>query len=137
IILAMIIGSEPPVNPNGFVNSPRTHQPSALWHSASLLSELKLLSDLSDKNVSAGYMNASSVCWPLKANQSILASSGGRLQSRTTPPRSSARLMAAYMGQESSLAACTSAHCSAVKELRQPSCLGLLLFSPKSSLFGS
>jgi hypothetical protein len=57
-------------------------QPSVLWHSASLLSELKLLSDLSDKSLSAGYMNASSVCWPLKANQSILASGRGRLHGR-------------------------------------------------------
>ena len=42
-------------------------------------------------------MNASSVCWPLKASQSILASSRGRLQSSTAPRRSSARLMAAYI----------------------------------------
>jgi protein phosphatase len=32
---------------------------------------------------SAGYMNASSVCWPSKASQSILASSRGRLQRST------------------------------------------------------
>ena len=55
-------------------------QPSALWHSASLLLVLKPLNDLSAKSPSAGYMNASSVCWPSKASQSIPASSPGRLQ---------------------------------------------------------
>jgi hypothetical protein len=72
-------------------------QPSALWHSASLLLGSKPLNDLSDKSLFAGYMNASSVCWPLKASQSILVSKRGRLQSSTAPRRRSARLIATYI----------------------------------------
>ena len=41
--------------------------------------------------------NASSVCWPLKASQSILVSKRGRLQSSTAPRRSPARLLAMYI----------------------------------------
>src|SRR5258706_11943872 len=78
-------------------------QPSALWHCASLLLGLKPLNDLSDKSLSAEYMNASSACWPSKASQSILASSRGRLQSSTAPRGSSARWTVAYITNKLSL----------------------------------
>src|SRR5260370_6436800 len=48
-------------------------QPSALWHSASLLLGLKRLNDLSDKSLFAGYMNASSACWPSFPSARFLA----------------------------------------------------------------
>jgi hypothetical protein len=42
-------------------------------------------------------MNALSVCWPWKANQSILAFKRGRLQSSKAPRRNSARSISTYI----------------------------------------